>query len=480
MRPVKIIETTLRDGQQSLWATRMTTAMLQPILPVMDRAGFDAVECMGTAVMDSCVRYLKENPWQRLRLLRAELKRTTMQMISICIGFSVGKALIPDDMLRLFFHCCVKGGVDRFFLMDGLNDIRNFEVPIEAVHQAGAKVLGAVVYSISPVHTDEHFVQKTRELAALGADILVLKDPNGILTPERARVLVPAMKAAAAGRPFYCHSHCITGLGPATNLEAVASGAEGIWTATRTLANGFSLPPTDSMMRHLQRAGYGIDVDSDAVRQIEEHFGAVARRHGKPIGVPAEYDPSYYEHQMPGGMMSNFRAQMTELGLDNRIEDVFEEIPSVRKDLGWALMVTPFSQVIGTQAALNVLYGRYKVTLNEVDRLVLGYYGQTPGPVAPELLDAVSRRTRRQPSTVRPGLTLEPVMDRFRAEKGPFVSDEEMLLEYIFMPEHLAALRAADRMPAADPAVPTAPASLVDLVRDIAKRKDIKHFHLTM
>ncbi len=476
-RKVKIIETTLRDGQQSLWATRMTTAMMLPILPTLDRAGFDAVECMGTALMDSCVRYLKENPWERLRLLRDGVKRTPLQMISICIGFSVGKALMADDILELYYRRCAAGGIDRFFFMDGLNDIRNFEVPIRAVHKAGAKVVGAVVYSISPVHTDEHFVQKSKELIERGTDILVLKDPNGILVPERVRSLIPAMKAVAAGRPVYCHSHCVTGLGPAVNLEAVRHGADGIWTVTRPLANGFSLPATASMVRNLEGAGYEVDLDHEAIQEVEDHFFAVAKRHDKLIGAPAEYDPSYYEHQMPGGMISNFQAHMAQLGIEDKLQEVFEEIPAVREDLGWALMVTPFSQVIGTQAALNVLYGRYAVTLNEVDHLALGYYGETPGPVSQELIDDVSRRTGSQPITERPGLTLEPVLDRFRRERGPFASDEEMFLEYLFMPEHVAALRAAGPMALDDPIHMT---SLVDLVREVAKRKDVKRFHLAM
>jgi oxaloacetate decarboxylase alpha subunit len=475
-RKINITETTTRDGQQSLWATRMTTPMLLPILPVMDRVGYDAIECMGTAVMDSCVRYLKENPWERMRLIKERVTRTPLQMITICLGFSVGKAQMPDDILDLFFTRCVANGIDRFFVMDGLNDIRNFEVPMRAIHNAGAKVVGAIVYSISPVHTDEHFVQKTKELTALGSDILVLKDPNGVLTPERARTLVPAMKAVAGGRPFYCHSHCITGIGPAANLEAVEYGAEGIWTAARALANGSSLPATSSMVRHLKDAGYEVNLDEEGIKQIDEHFLAVAKRHNKPIGQPAEYDPAFYKHQMPGGMISNFHAQMAQLGLENRIQEVFAEIPSVREDLGWALMVTPFSQVIGTQAALNVLYGRYKVTLNEVDQLVLGIYGATPAPVNPNLLDTISRRTGKKPITERPGLTLDPVLKRFRQENGPFASDEEMLLEYLFMPEHLRALRAAGPMPMED----AVPGSLPDLVREVAKRKDVKQFHLAM
>ncbi len=475
-RTINIIETTMRDGQQSLWATRMTTPMMLPILPVMDRAGFEAIECMGTAVMDSCVRYLQENPWERLRLLKEHMPTTPLQMITICLGFSVGKAQMPDDILELFFLRCAANGIDRFFVMDGLNDIRNFEVPIRAIHKAGGTVLGGIVYSISPVHTDEHFVEKTRELVELGSDIIVLKDPNGVLTPERVRVLGPKMQEVAGERPLYCHSHCVTGLGPATNLEAIDYGAGTIWTAARALANGSSLPASSSMVRHLRRAGYDVNIDTDALQQIDDHFLAVAKRHEKPIGQPAEYDPSFYEHQMPGGMISNFRAQMAQVGLEDRLEEVFAEIPSVREDLGWSLMVTPFSQVIGTQAALNVLYGRYEVTLNEVDQLMLGYYGKTPAPVNQDLLDTIAARTGMKPVSERPGLVVDPVLKRIRKEKGPGMSDEELLLEYLFMPEHLRALRAAGPIPRED----SVPGSLVDLVRDVANRKDVKRFHLVM
>ena len=193
--------------------------------------------------------------------------------------------------------------------------------------------------------------------------------------------------------------------------------------------------------------------------------------------MPAEYDPSVYKHQMPGGMVSNFRAQLEQLGLGHRLQEVLDEIPAVREDLGWALMVTPFSQLIGTQAMLNVLYGRYKVTLKEVEQLVLGYYGATPAPVSANLLDEVSRRTGIRPVTERPGLTVEPVLGRFRREKGPFASDDELLLEYLFMPEHLQSLRAAGPMQMQD----SAPAgSIVDLVRQVAARKDVKQFHLVI
>jgi len=474
-RKIGIIETSLRDGQQSLWATRMTTAMMLPILPVLDRGGFEAVECMGTAVMDSCVRYLKENPWERLRLLREGVPRTPLQMISVCMGFSVGIGATADDVMDLFFRRCAANGIDRFFFMDGLNDIRNFEVPIRAAKAMGKTVLGGIVYSISPVHTDAHFVGKVRELARMGADIVVLKDPNGVLTPERTATLAPAMREAAGTLPLACHSHCVTGLGPATNIEAAKCGATSLWTAAAPLANGSSLPATQSLVRYLRRMGYRIDVDDVATEEIAEYLRQVAARHDKPVGCPAEYDPSYYEHQMPGGMISNFRAQLTQIGIGDRLEEVLAEIPAVRADLGWSLMVTPFSQIIGTQAALNVLYGRYHVILDEVKKLALGHYGQTPAPVDPNIVDRVGGGT--EPITARPGALLAPALEGFRSQHGPFASDEEMLLAYFFMPDHLRQLRAAGPIRTAD----TASASpLVSMLREVARRGDVTSFQLVM
>lgn len=474
-RTVGIIETSLRDGQQSLWATRMTTAMMLPVLPVLDRAGFDAIECMGTAVMDSCVRFLKENPWARLRLLRERITHTPLQMISVCMGFSVGIGATADDVMDLFFRRCAANGIGRFFFMDGLNDIRNFAVCVRAAKAMGKTVLGGIVYSISPVHTDEHFVQKVKELVQLGVDFVVLKDPNGVLTPERVRTLVPAMQQAAGALPLICHSHCVTGLGPATNLEAVKWGASAIWTASKPLANGSSLPDTQSMVRHLRRPGYRVEVDDAALPEIAEHFRQVAQRHGKPVGHPAEYDPSYYEHQMPGGMISNFRAQLAQLGIGDRLDEVFHEIPAVRADLGWSLMVTPFSQVIATQAALNVLYGRYTVILDEVKKLALGYYGETPAPVDPNLVDRAGGG--RPPITERPGALIPPALDAFRAKHGPFASDEEMLLNYFFMPDHLRQLRAAGPIRTEDT---TSNGSIVELVREVARRGDVSRFELVL
>ena len=471
-RKVKLIESTLRDGQQSWWATRMTTAMLLPALPALDRAGFHAIEVFGQAVMDASVRYLKENPWDRFRLIRARVLKTPLMMINGGLGFSVGRGAMPDDMLALYYKACAQCGVDMFFVLDGMNDLRNLDIPIRAAKQAGKQFYGSIVYSISPVHTDAHFIEKTRQLVQKGVDALVLKDPNGVLTPDRVRSLVPAMCEAASPVPVYCHSHCVTGLGPATNLEAVKYGADALWTCTRSLANGSSLPATDAIARHLERSGYGVGLDPAAVAEVEAHFRSMAERHHKPVGTPAEYDPAYYVHQMPGGMISNFRAHLAQLGIQDRLEEVLEECPRVREDVGWVQMVTPFSQIIGTQAALNVLYGRYKVVIRDIEKLVTGYYGQTPAPPDPNLVDRAS--SRMKPITERAAAHVPPAVDRFRREHGPFESDEELLLAYFFMPAQLREMADAGPISEVDAAAGN---SLVELVREAARRKDVTRFH---
>lgn len=472
-KTISVIESTMRDGQQSLWATRMTTAMMLPILTVLDNAGFHAIEFMGTAIMEACVRYLDENPWERIRMVRARVRRTRLGMISPVLGFSVSRGAIADDVSDLLFARCAANGIDHFFFNDGLNDIRNYEVPVGAARRMGATIVGTLTFSISPVHTDAHYVAKIAELVRVGVDIVVLKDPNGILTPDRVRSLVPALCRAAGTTPVFIHSHCVTGLGPATNLAAIEHGAAGTWTCATPLANGSSLPATKSMLLHLQRLGYHVSVDSASVGQIDEHFRQLSIRHGKPMGQPAEYDPSWYQHQMPGGMISNFRAQLAQLGLADRLEAVLDLIPEVRAGLGWAPMVTPFSQMYATQAALNILYGPYKVILDEVRRLALGYYGDTPAPLDPNLLDRATGG--QEPIRVRPGALLPPDLDRFRRERGPFASDEDLLLAYFFMPDQLRRLQTAGPIRTADE-VPLSP--LVELVRDVARNKSVTSFHM--
>jgi oxaloacetate decarboxylase alpha subunit len=471
-RQVGLIDTTLRDGQQSLWATRMTTAMMLPILPVMDEVGYHSIEHFSTVHFDVCVRYLKENPWERMRLVRAGLKKTRIRMLGMSQFFSISRVL-PDDVVELFTRLCAKSGMDEFWITASMNDTRSAQVGIRTVKSLGLPVDGGIQFTLSPVHTDEFFVQVCREFVEMGVDGIVLKDASGLLTPDRARTLVPALVAAAEGRPVICHSHCVTGMGPAANLEAIKSGVSAIWTCTAPLANGSSLPSGDAMARDLTWMGHDVGVDRAAMAKVAEYFQKVAARYQKPTGRPAEYDPAYYEHQMPGGMITNFKAQLADLGLGHRLDEVLAEIPRVREDLGWPNMQTPYSQFVATQALLNILYGRYEVVPDEVRGYVLGYWGRTPGPVNPDVLDKVGKGA--QPITVRPGEVIPPALERVRAEKGPFDSDEDLMLAILFMPAILDDLRRAGPMPLQNP---LASSPLVEIIKQAAESGTIRSFSL--
>jgi oxaloacetate decarboxylase alpha subunit len=472
VKPIGIIDTTLRDGQQSLWATRMTTPMMVPVLETLDRIGYHSLEYMSTVQMDACVRYLGENFWARMRIVRQHVTQTPLRMLGMSQFFSISRVL-PDDVVALFTKVCAHAGIDQVWITASMNDVRTAEVPIRAAQEEGSWTEGGVQYTISPVHTDEFFVSVARQLRALDVDAIVLKDAGGLLTPERARTLVPAIVHAAEGLPVHVHSHCVTGLGPASNLEAVQQGASAIWTCTNPLANGSSLPSDRSMVKALRWLGYEPGLDTHGMKEVAEHFTAVANAYGKPIGQPAEYDPRYYAHQMPGGMVSNFRAQLQELGMEEKIEDVLDEMPIVRAELGYPNIQTPYSQFVATQALLNVLHGRYEVVPDEVRRFVLGYWGRTPGQVDPDVLDKVGGG--EEPATERPGSLVEPLVEKVRREQGPFQSDEELLLAIFFMPETLEQMRRTATEQRSLPSLGAA-GSIVDLVREVARSPRVRSF----
>ena len=291
-------------------------------------------------------------------------------------------------------------------------------------------------------------------------------------TPERVRTLMPAIKSVSGKLPIYFHSHCTSGLGPASNLEAIQYGADAVWTASTPLANGPSLPSDESMTDYLVWLGYETGMDRGALRETAAYFNGVARRYGKPIGRPAEYDPRLYAHQMPGGMINHFRMQLAELGLEDRLPAVLEEMPQVRQDLGWPNVQTPFAQFIGTQSLLNVLHGRYEIIPDEVRAYVLGYYGRTPAPVDADLFDRAARGEAAV--SERPGAMVPPMVARIRQDAGPFESDEQLVLAMLFMPETLEKYRAG-----AAGALRT-DRSVVDIVKSLAAAGGVRSVHLRM
>lgn len=477
MTTAELIDTTLRDGNQSLWATRMTTETMLPILPAMDRVGYHSIEFMATVNMDVCVRFLAENPWDRIRLVRQHVKHTPLRMMGMAMFFSISRVL-PDEVVELFNATCARAGIEHMWITAAMNDVSTAEVGIASARAAGCRTEGSLQYTVSPVHTDEFFVRVARQLVALGIDALIVKDAGGLLTPERATSLIPALTAVCGPVPVYVHSHCITGMGPAANIVALEHGASAVWTCTTPLANGPSLPADESLARSLAWRGIDTRVDPEALGEVSAYFSEMAERLGQPMGTVAEYDPGHYVHQMPGGMLANFKRQLAQVGMEDRIDAVLEEMPRVRMELGYPNVQTPFSQFIGTQALLNVVHGRYEIVPDEVRNFVLGYWGQTPAPIDPDVLDRVA--DGREPVTGRPGSLVEPALDRVRREHGPFHTDEDLLLATLFMPEVLDDMRSAQRAAAREKALSLASCgSIADVIAEASRIKGVKHVRIS-
>jgi oxaloacetate decarboxylase alpha subunit len=475
VKQAHLIETTLRDGNQSLWATRMTTDMMLPVLEDLDSAGFHSIEMISSVQQDACVRYLGEDQWERIKIIRKNMHRTPLRVLGMSQFFSISRVL-PDDVVELYERVCARLGIEHHWITASMNDERTCEVGLRAAKDEGAHVEGGIQYTISPVHTDEFFVNVAKHLKGFGfLDAIILKDAGGLLTPERIRELLPKLIEAVAPLPVNVHSHCITGLGPATGVEAIAQGANAIWTCSRPLANGSSLPASESMVEYLEWMGYETGVDTAALGRMADHWREVARRYDKPLGQPAEYDPRHYAYQIPGGMISNFHAHLAEIGMGDRLQEVLEEVPRVRAEMGYPNMQTPYSQFVATQALFNVLHGRYEIVADEVRRFVLGYWGRTPGPVDQNVIDKVGRG--EDVVTEKPGLLVPPLLPTIREKFGPFDSDEDLLDAAIFLPETLKAMRELKAERQRSPvSFATSGGSVVELLKEAAKSPKVKRF----
>jgi oxaloacetate decarboxylase alpha subunit len=462
---VRIIDVTLRDAHQCLWSTRMTTAMMLPIAETMDRIGFEAIDLIGGAVFDVMVRYLREDPFERMRIMSAAIRRTPL------IVHSRGSSLFtfdlfPDDVVEATMQRIAANGIRYKTTYDALNDLRNLEVPVRAAKAAGLYVAGGLAYTLSPVHTDAYYEEKARDLARLGVDAVFIKDASGLLTPERTRTLIPAIRRGIGALPLQLHTHCMTGLAPLCHMEALRSGIDVLHTAISPLANGASHPATEWVVRNARRAGVQVDLDAEGLRRMADHFRYVALREGKPLGRVAEYDPFHYEHQMPGGMVSNLLYQLSALGLAHRMEEILEEAARVRTELGYPVIVSPFAQYVLTQAVLNVVEGeRYRTVPDEVRKYALGYYGRLAAPIEPNVLDRIAGGA--EPVTARPGDLLEPMLPRVKERCGASATMEDVLLCCFYNRQETEALFAARPIPTAYPA---GPSPLVTLARELAAR----------
>ncbi|MDR3601892.1 MAG: acetyl-CoA carboxylase biotin carboxyl carrier protein [Desulfosporosinus sp.] len=432
MKPVKITDTTLRDAHQSLWATRMRTEDMLPILADLDEAGYFSLEVWGGATFDVCLRFLGEDPWERLRLIKSHVKKTPLQML--LRGQSlVGYTHYPDDIVREFVSLSVKNGIDIIRIFDALNDVRNMVVPIEAAKAAGAHVQASVVYTISPVHTTKHYLETATALAELGADSICIKDMAGLLTPYKAFELVSLLKKEL-GIMIHLHSHYIGGMAVGAYLKAAEAGVDVIDTASVPLAFGASQPPVETVVRAFQETEFDTGLNLRHLFYIAKYFEALRKSRGFDRGVTRITDMRVFEHQVPGGMISNLVSQLEEQRALDRIHDVLDEIPKVRAELGYPPLVTPASQIVGTQAVLNVLSGaRYKLVPGEVKAYVRGQYGRPPAPIDPEIQKRIIGD--EEPLTVRPADNLEPGLAKAERESAGLARSPEDIISYAMFPQ---------------------------------------------
>ncbi|MGQ9583687.1 MAG: pyruvate carboxylase subunit B, partial [Thermoplasmatota archaeon] len=424
---VELTDTTLRDAHQSLLATRLRTRDVLPICDRLDAAGFHSLEVWGGATFDACVRFLNESPWERLRALRRALPNSRLQMLLRGQNL-VGYRHYPDDIVERFVVRAARNGIDVFRVFDALNDVRNMEFAIKVAKREGKEVQGAVCYTISPVHTVERFLETFKELAELGCDSLCIKDMAGLITPHVARELVGAVKKQV-GLPLSLHSHCTAGLAPLSYLAAAEAGCDVLDTAISPMAGGTSQPATETIVAALKGTAMDTGIDLSILLEIKEYFVRVRERYGGIIDPISErVDPMVLLYQIPGGMVSNLVSQLKEQGALDRYREVLEETPRVRGELGYPPLVTPTSQLVGTQAVFNVLSGeRYKIVSREVRDYLSGRYGRTPAPVSEEVRRKVMGDA--EPISVRPADLLQPEWPRVVEEGRELgVTGEEELL----------------------------------------------------
>jgi len=428
MTKIKITETVLRDGHQSLIATRMRTDEMLPILETMDQVGYHAIEMWGGATFDACLRYLNEDPWERLRTIRKAVKNTKLQMLLRGQNL-LGYRHYADETVDAFINKAIGNGIDIIRIFDALNDVRNLQKAIESTKKYGGHAQGAISYTISPVHTNEVFIQLAREIQDLGADSLCIKDMSGLLDPYNAYTLIKDMKQFIK-IPIELHTHASSGLGSMTYLKAAEAGVDIIDTAISPFAEGTSQPPTESLVAAFKGTPYDTGLSIQQLDQITEHFKPIREKYiasglldPKLMGV----DINTLVYQVPGGMLSNLISQLKAANAMDRFEDVLKEVPRVREDLGYPPLVTPTSQIVGTQAVFNVISGeRYKMVSNEAKQLVKGMYGKTTVPIQEEIIQKIIPGS--EVITCRPADLLAPELDEIRSKIAEYIEQEEDVL----------------------------------------------------
>ncbi len=472
MANVRIVETSLRDGNQCLWsALGVDTAKTLTIAPTMDRVGFKAIDFTTSTHMGVAVRYKKEDPWERIRLMAKATPNTPLQFLSTGFRFISWETASPEFM-HLAFSTLIKNGMRRFALADPMNDADSNVACARMIKAAGGEyVVGALVFTLSPIHDDAHYVARARTLAASpDVDAVYIKDPGGLLAPLRARTLIPAVIEAIGNKPLELHSHCTIGVGEMTYMDAPGWGVSAVQCASGAAADGISNPPSERVVSNLRALGHQIDIDDKALAEVNRYFTRLAEAEGLPAGHPQAFDAGYLNHQLPGGTVGTMRRHLAEARVSHLEGAVIEELGRVRQELGWPIVMTPFAQMLIAQAVLNVTSKeRYSVIPDEIVRYALGRFGHPNIPIAPEVIDRIESLPRARELRQEPGM---PPLPELRRRIGPELSDEEFLLRATMPAGQVDAMKQAgpaERIYNPD-MVP-----VLNLMRELAARRDITH-----
>jgi oxaloacetate decarboxylase (Na+ extruding) subunit alpha len=473
MSEIGIVDTSLRAGNASVWGEKMNTAMMLEIAPAINRAGFKALDATAVSHFEYAVRYLRENPWERMRLLSRTITGAPLGMMMLGTSLNLFRHVM-GPVMRSWMQCMRGCGMRRVQIMESSNNMADLAETARYAKEEGLELGVALVYTQSEVHTDDYYAQRARDALRLAPDMVYLKDPGGLLTLDRTRTIVPALQRALGDHAFEMHLHCTTGQAPLCYLEAARLGVRTFHTAVSPLANGPSQPAAESFLRNARRLGLAAAVDEKAIEEIAGHFLAIARAEGLPLGAPVEFDAFQFEHQVPGGVISNLKRQLEPLGAAHRLHEILEEVVRVRKDVGYPIMVTPFSQFVVTQATANIIQGeRYRTVSDELIRFALGHHGTQVRPVDPELLDRIHDlpRTRDLLEWDPPRTSIEDLRSRI----GASYSDEELLLLALVSEDDLGAMKAAGPLRTQHSATGK---PLAAFIRELGKHKRATHISI--
>jgi pyruvate/oxaloacetate carboxyltransferase len=459
MKKIEFVDQTIRDAQQSLWGLMMRTDHIVPIAEKMNRVGYRAVATVGSQAFTLQVRNHNEDPWERIRILSKLMPDTYLRGSYQTASLSSFDLGTPRHIISLWIKRSVANGIKSFWICDYQENVERFRYFAQVAKKEGAEVVTALMYTSSPAHTREHWAQKVQKIVATKecVDRIMIEDASGILTPERTRELISTVQEYCEGIPIEFHAHCNSGLAPLCYLEAIQMGVTTLHTAVAPLANGTSLPATETILKNIRRLGYESDLDEDALSAVSMHFKSVAGKEGFSLGVPREYDLFHFDHQVPGGMMTNLTRQLRELGMEHRLGEILDEVVEVRREFGYPVMATPYSQIVGVQAFENVISGeRYKKIPDETIKYVLGLYGPAVVPVDPGVMDKVMNLPKtKEFLDWKPEGFLKPI-EELRQEIGPELSDDDLLLKILIpgKPAKKSATKKSVDVPAAPIAVP--------------------------